>query len=265
MPPRRLPARQAAVDGLSRIRPLGSLLLAVWMAVITFAYSLVALVIWPFPLPVRHKVIGSWNNCIIWGARLLCGLSWRVEGGERMPSPPYVILSNHQSAWETIGYHAVFPRLTFVMKRSLLFIPCFGWGVAAMGPIIIDRSHRRESLKRILEQGRARIDAGFSIMIFPEGTRKPPGVRADFNKGGAWVAKKLGVHVLPVAVNSGLYWPRNSFLKRSGCIAVSVGEPIPTEALGPEEITRRAQSWIQGEQDRLEGGAQPRKSGGTPD
>jgi len=222
------------------------------MLAITLAFSVVAILALPFPLRVRYAVIGKWNGCVIRAARLLCGIDWRVEGIGRLPEPPFVILSNHQSAWETMGFHLVFPHLSFVMKRSLLFIPFFGWGVAAMGPISIDRSKSRAALMRLDRQGRDRTRRGFSVVVFPEGTRMPPGSRGEYSQGGAWLAKRLGLPVVPVAVNSGLCWPKNAFLKSAGLVTISVGAPIPTDGLAPREVTERARSWIQAEQDRIE-------------
>lgn len=214
---------------------------------------MVALAIFPLPRRAKHRVIGWWNHCVAHGARLLCGIEWEVRGLGRLPRPPFVIISNHQSAWETIGYHLIFPPHVYVMKRELLLIPFFGWGAACMSPITIDRSRKRAALARMARQGEERVAQGFSVAIFPEGTRMPVGNRGRYSVGGAWLAKRLGVDVVPVAVNSGLCWPRRAALKRPGRITVSVGETVPTADATPAEITERARAWIQAEQARIEG------------
>ncbi len=235
-------------------RLVGSVVFLVWLTLVTVAFSLLAIPLFPLPARIRHRIIGHWNACVLHGARILCGIDWKAIGLERLPKPPFVILSNHQSAWETLGFHLVFPSpLVYVMKRQLLLIPFFGWGVAAMSPIAIARSRQRKALAKLARQGEDRIAKGFSIVIFPEGTRMQVGCPGDYAPGGAWLAKRLGIAVVPVAVNSGMCWPRNAWVKSAGCVTVSIGEAIETGDKPAKEINETARTWIQGEQERLEG------------
>lgn len=240
---------------IPRPRILGSVLFLVWQAAVTVAFSMLALLIFPAPRRFRHRVIGWWNPLVIHGARVLCGIRWETKGLDRLPEPPFVLVSNHQSAWETMGFHLIFPPHVYVMKRELLFIPFFGWGVACMSPITIDRSRPRAALARLGRVGKERIAQGFSVVIFPEGTRKPVGSRGRHSSGGAWLAKSLGVALVPVAINSGLCWPRQAWLKRPGRVTVSVGEALEAGEGTPDELAGRARAWIQEEQARLEGPA----------
>jgi len=182
---------------------------------------------------------------------ILCGIRYRVTGAEHLPPPPFIILAKHQSAWETLAFQVLFPPQVWVIKRELLWIPFFGWGLAMLAPIAIDRSAGPRALRQMLDQGRDRLARGFCIVIFPEGTRVAPGTRREYQPGGAWLAAKTETPVVPVAHNSGEMWRRNAFLKYPGTITVSVGAPIETRGLTPEEINRRVEDWIENEMRRI--------------
>jgi 1-acyl-sn-glycerol-3-phosphate acyltransferase len=167
-----------------------------------------------------------------------------VEGLENLPNTPSVILSKHQSAWETIVFQQIFPPLSFVLKKNLLYIPFFGWGLALFSPIAIDREAAREALKQIEAQGRERLRTGFWVLIFPEGTRVAPGEAGKFQVGGAWLAVKAGAPVVPVAHNAGRYWPKNGFLKYPGEIVVRIGKPIPSDGRKATQVLAEAEAWI---------------------
>jgi 1-acyl-sn-glycerol-3-phosphate acyltransferase len=181
----------------------------------------------------------------------LLGIRYRVEGLEHLPSGSAVILAKHQSAWETIAFQQIFPPLSFVLKRNLLYIPFFGWGLALFSPIAIDRAAGREALRQIEEQGRRRLQQGFWVLIFPEGTRMPPGVQGKYQIGGAWLAAKAGAPVVPVAHNAGEVWPKNALLKRPGTITVRIGPPIATAGRKPAEVLAETEAWIETEMKRL--------------
>jgi 1-acyl-sn-glycerol-3-phosphate acyltransferase len=155
-----------------------------------------------------------------------------------------VILSKHQSAWETIVFQQIFPPLSFVLKKNLLYIPFFGWGLALFSPIAIDRGAGREALKQIETQGKQRLKDGFWVLIFPEGTRMPPGESGNFQVGGAWLAGKAGVPVLPVAHNAGRFWPKNGFRKYPGEIVVRIGPPIQTAGRKATQVMAESEAWI---------------------
>ncbi len=224
---------------------LRSLLFTLAMLVITPPYSLFALATAPFPPQVRWRAISGWSRIVMWMARAVLGIRYRVQGLERLPGGPAVILSKHQSAWETIAFQRIFPPHVHVLKRELLWIPFFGWGLALMSPIAIDRNRGIRALKRMAERGAERFAQGFWILIFPEGTRVRAGAHGKYHVGGAWVASRLGAPVVPVAHNAGLYWGKNAFLKYPGEITVQIGEPIPTAGSSPEAVTAKAEEWIE--------------------
>jgi 1-acyl-sn-glycerol-3-phosphate acyltransferase len=194
----------------------------------------------------RYRFISQWSRIVDWLARVIVGITYRVEGLENLPSEPAVILSKHQSAWETIVFQQIFPPLSFVLKKNLLYIPFFGWGLALFSPIAIDRAAGREALKQIEAQGRARLKSGFWVLIFPEGTRVAPGEAGRFQVGGAFLAVKAGVPVVPVAHNAGRYWPKNGFLKYPGEIVVRIGKPISTAGRKAAQVLVESEHWIEG-------------------
>jgi 1-acyl-sn-glycerol-3-phosphate acyltransferase len=224
---------------------LRSLIFLLVKALMTIPFSLVTLLTFPLPALARYRVISQWSRIVKWLSRVLVGITYRVEGLENLPSGPAVILSKHQSAWETIVFQQIFPPLSFVLKKSLLYIPFFGWGLALFSPIAIDRGAGREALKQIETQGRERLRTGFWVLIFPEGTRVESGETAKFQVGGAWLAVKAGVPVVPVAHNAGRHWPKNGFLKYPGEIVVRIGTPIATDGRKAAQVLAETESWIE--------------------
>jgi 1-acyl-sn-glycerol-3-phosphate acyltransferase len=221
--------------------------------VVTPVYALVSLLTFPFPPHTRYRIISSWSRLMVWFAEHLCGIRYRVLGAENIPQEPCVILSKHESAWETLAFQVVFPPQVWVVKRELLWIPFFGWGLAMLSPIAIDRRDGRRALRQTVEQGRERLAEGFSIVVFPEGTRSAPGVRGAYQPGGAWLAMQTGVPVLPVAHNAGDCWPRNSFLKYPGLVTISIGPAMRAQDEKAPALTRRAEDWIETEMQRIRG------------
>jgi 1-acyl-sn-glycerol-3-phosphate acyltransferase len=231
---------------------LRSVLFALFQAVVTPFYALVALATYPLGPFARYRVISGYARLMVAAARQTCGIRYCVIGAENIPAEPCIILAKHQSAWETLAFQVIFPPHVWVLKRELLRVPFFGWGLAMLSPIAIDRASGTRALKQTLEQGRERLRSGFFIMIFPEGTRVAPGARGRYHAGGAWLAIKAGVPVLPVAHNAGECWRRNAFLKFPGSITVSIGAPIPPRGLKAEELIAQVESWIEREMQRLE-------------
>jgi 1-acyl-sn-glycerol-3-phosphate acyltransferase len=230
---------------------LRSMLFMLFQVAVTIPFSFVALATFPFELATRYRVITVWTRLVLRAVDRICGIRYRVIGAERLPPVPYIVLSKHQSAWETLAFQEIFPHQVWVTKRELLWLPFFGWGLAMLAPIAIDRGSGARALRQMLEQGRDRLARGLCIVIFPEGTRVAPGERREYQTGGAWLASKTAAPVVPVAHNSGEVWPRNAFLKRPGTITVSIGAPIDTRGLAAEEINRRVEDWIEGEVERL--------------
>jgi 1-acyl-sn-glycerol-3-phosphate acyltransferase len=229
-----------------------SALFMLFQLVTVIPVALVCLLIAPLPLHLRYRFTITWPRMVIWAARVLCGIRWRVEGWERLPDEPVVLLSKHQSTWETLFYVAWMPReLCFVFKRELLWVPFFGWGIGLLKMIHIDRRQGRDAFESIVRQGQRKLDEGRWIIMFPEGTRTPVGSQGKYKSGGARLAVRTGASVVPIAVNSGECWPKKRFVKTPGIITVSIGHPIPTAGRNPEDVNDEAERWIETEMRRI--------------
>ncbi|HMJ48952.1 MAG TPA: lysophospholipid acyltransferase family protein [Burkholderiales bacterium] len=230
---------------------LRSLLFALLQAVITPVFCCIVLFTFPFNQFFRFRVISSWSRLFITLSRVICGIRYRVKGIENIPDEPCIVMSKHQSAWETLAFQVIFPPQVQVIKKELLRIPFFGWGLALLSPIAIDRGAGSRALRQIEEQGIKSLKRGFWVIVFPEGTRMEPGARGKYLPGGAWLAARSGALVLPVALNSGEMWARNAFLKYPGTITVSIGKPIDPAGMKADEINSRVESWIEQEMAHL--------------
>lgn len=230
---------------------LRSALFAAALVIVTVPFAFVSVLSFPLARMTRYRVISGWSKIMLAIARVVCRLDYRVEGRENLPAQPCVILSKHQSAWETLAFQTVFPPQVHVLKRELLWIPFFGWGLALMSPIAIDRSKGRAALRQLARIGKERILQGFWVVIFPEGTRVQPGTRRKYQPGGAWLAVQTGAPVVPVAHNAGLYWPKNAFLKHPGTITMRIGPAIQTAGRDPADINADAERWIEQQQEEL--------------
>ena len=230
---------------------LRSVVFLILQAVLTVIWSVVSLLTFPFRPFTRYRIITLWSRLVVWLAQVICGVRYQVRGLENLPRQPSIVLAKHQSAWETIAFEVFLPPQVWVLRRSLLRVPFFGWGLAMMSPIAIDRGAGMQALKQMLEQGRQRLAQGFWIIIFPEGTRIAPGQRGRYQIGGAWLAVHTGAPVLPIAHNAGRLWRKNAFLKFPGTIIVSIGKPIDPQGLTPEELNRRVEDWVETETARL--------------
>ncbi len=231
---------------------LRSGLFTLFQWVITPVFAVISLLTFPFSRLTRYRIITTWSRLITGAAALICGVRYRVIGAENIPREPCVILSKHQSAWETLAWQTIFPPQVWVMKRELLWIPFFGWGLAMLSPIAINRGSGSKALRQMAEQGKERMAAGFYIVIFPEGTRVAPGARGTYHPGGAWLTVKTGALALPVAHNAGECWRKNAFIKQPGLITVSIGKPIASQGLSAAELNQRIEEWIESEMPRLE-------------
>ncbi|MDW8323477.1 MAG: lysophospholipid acyltransferase family protein, partial [Burkholderiales bacterium] len=224
---------------------LRSLLFAVLLVAITVPYGTIAPLFRPLPPLQRYRAVSYWWRAVVWLARVVLGIRYRVEGLEHLPQGPCVVLAKHQSAWETLAFPTFMPPLAYVLKKELLRIPFFGWGLAMASPIAIDRAAGRQALHILEREGRDRLAKGFWVVVFPEGARMPPGQKGRYNVGGAWLAVKAGVPVLPVAHNAGRLWGRRAFLKRPGLVTVVIGPPIPTVGREPAEVMAEVETWIE--------------------
>ncbi len=228
-----------------------SAIFAVLQTMLTIVFSLVALLSFPLSAHARYRLITGYNHLVIWLARWLLGIRYVVEGLEHLPDRPAIILAKHQSAWETVAFLFLFPPVSPVIKQELLKVPFFGWGFRLLNPIAIDRSAGREALKQIVTQGRQKLEQGFWVLVFPEGTRVAPGEKGRYGIGGGWLAAETGAPIVPVAHNAGEVWPKNAFVKRPGTVTVRIGPAIPTEGRTAAELTRAVEAWIETEMTRL--------------
>ena len=228
-----------------------SALFALALVLVTPPYALIALASFPLPRMARYRLISAWSRLVIWLAWVICGIRWKIEGRKNLPDEPAVILSQHQSAWETLAFQEIFPPQVLVLKRELLWIPFFGWGLALMSPIAINRSRGMAAMRELARKGRERLAQGFWVVVFPEGTRVAPGQKRAYQQGGAWLAVNCAVPVVPVAHNAGRLWPRNAFRKRAGTVTVRIGPPIDTLDRDPKAVNAMAETWIEEQQKAL--------------
>jgi 1-acyl-sn-glycerol-3-phosphate acyltransferase len=228
-----------------------STLYMIVIAPITIVFGVFSVFTFPFAPQTRYRIVTCWSKIAMPLIRGILGIRYRVIGREHLPSVPSVILCKHQSAWETIATQRIFPPVAYVLKRELLKIPFFGWGLAQMPIISIDRAAGKDALKQVIDQGKQRIAEGFWVVIFPEGTRAAIGSAKRYKIGGASLATAAGVPVVPVAHNAGEFWRRNAFIKSPGEIIFSIGPTIETTGRTAEEVNAQAEAWIEGEMRRL--------------
>jgi 1-acyl-sn-glycerol-3-phosphate acyltransferase len=227
---------------------LRSLLFMLLMALATLVWAPLCFLFAPLPYHQRYWWTRRWNVFVIWAARVICGIRYEVRGMENLPDAPAVILSKHQSTWETIFYLNIMPRpLVFVFKKSLTYIPFFGWGIALLRMIPIDRSRGRDAMAQIVAHGRKRLADGQWVIMFPEGTRSRVGSQGKYKVGGTRLAVETQTPVVPIAMNSGECWPRNAFIKKPGLITVSIGKPIAPDGMTAQELMEKVERWIESE------------------
>jgi 1-acyl-sn-glycerol-3-phosphate acyltransferase len=205
----------------------------------------IALVLFFIPVKARYGILVNWSKFCIWWLRITLDIKLEVIGRENIPTTPCVIISNHQSTWETIGLQQVFPQQTWVLKRELLLIPVFGWGLAMLKPIIINRGKKLKALKKVIKQGTDRINEKIFVVVFPEGTRQPYGQLGEYQKGGVAIAKKTGCDISPVYHNAGKAWPKGSFIKYPNTITVVIGKPISVEGKSATALIKEIRDWTE--------------------
>ncbi len=223
--------------------------LAVWTV---FWAMLMILFIYPFRFKLRHLIfVKTWAIVSVYLCRLICGVRWQVKGRENIPDTPCVVISNHQSTWETFFLQTLLTPQTQVIKQELLKIPFFGWAFKKIKPIAINRKDARQALQQVRDQGKAALEHNVWVLIFPEGTRTPPGEPGKFSRGGAGLAKAAEVDILPIAHNAGVFWPNDSWLKRPGTIQVEIGPVVKTEPLSVAEVNDATRNWIAGSLNKM--------------
>ncbi len=214
-----------------------------------FFWGILSVLIGPFlPFRARYRfIVQAWCRMAVWLARVMVGIRYEIKGLENIPERPCVILAKHQSTWETFFLSGYFEPLSQVLKRELLFVPFFGWAMALLRPIAIDRSNPKAALKQLAKQGHERLEQGAWVLVFPEGTRVPAGQIGKFSRGGAALAVNANLPVLPIAHNAGEFWPKEGWSKRPGIIQVVIGPALYAESTGPRaiaELNDRAFAWV---------------------
>lgn len=231
---------------------LRSALFALFQLTTVAPYALLCLLWAPLPRPWRYRLTVGWPRMVIWASRRLMGIEHRVIGAANLPDGPAILLSKHQSSWETLFFPTYMPReLCYVFKRELLYLPFFGWGIALLDMIHIDRSRGSDAFEQVVQQGARKLADGRWIIIFPEGTRTRAGSQGRYKTGGARLAVRTGAVVVPIAVNSGECWPRRSPVLRPGLITVSIGPAIASAGKSAEQLNQEVEGWIESEMRRL--------------
>ncbi len=237
-----------------------SILFFAIMVAVTIPWACVCFIAAPLPYTKRYFITSRWNVFIIWLAKVLCGIRYQIKGAENFPDAPVIVLSKHQSAWETIFLLCKLPRpLVFVFKRELLYVPFFGWALGLLRMIPIDRNKGKDAFAHVVVQGRKRLADGQWVIMFPEGTRIPVGQSGKYKGGGARLAVETNTVVVPIALNSGECWGKNSFVKKPGLVTVSVGKPISPDGLTPIELMQKVENWIESEMRVISPDVYPKK------
>jgi len=224
---------------------LRSLLFYLGLSITTIITSPVCVLIYPLPFKLRYYFVTRWTLFNLWWLKITCGLKHTITGLENIPKGPAIVMCKHQSAWETLALQIIFPPQAWILKRELLWIPIYGWGLASMDPISIDRGSAIKSVRQIVNQGCQRLANGIWVVIFPEGTRVAPGEKRKYLPGGGLLAEKSGVPIVPVVHNAGFFWPRNSIIKKPGTITMVIGPVIQTTGKSANEIMTEVEAWIE--------------------
>ena len=193
--------------------------------------------------PTRQKFLSLWAIFCIWWLKVTLNIKTKIVGGENILQEPCIIISNHQSTWETLAFQTIFPAHTWVLKRELLWLPVFGWSLALLNPIIINRGDKLNAIKKVIRQGSDRLKRGISIVIYPEGTRQPYKQLGTYQNGGSAIAKKTGYSIVPVYHNAGKLWAKGAFIKKPGEITLVIGKAISQSNLKPSEVTEQIRKW----------------------
>lgn len=218
------------------------------------SYTIISAIIWSLvcsacfflPLSYRYKLVSLWTDSIIKALKLICHVNYQVTGWENIPKKQTgIIICKHQSTWETFFLPGQFKELAIILKKELLWIPFFGWGLAEIDPIAINRNKASTAMEQIINKGKKCLAAGRWILVFPEGTRIAPGKVGKYRLGGARLAVATGHPVLPIAHNAGCFWPRKGFIKKPGTVQVVIGPLIETQNRTPEEVLKEAKNWIE--------------------
>jgi 1-acyl-sn-glycerol-3-phosphate acyltransferase len=249
-----MPAGLSSAESPAAVRPrrlgmrqtVGSVVFTAFFLLWTFFYGMFffcACLLLPFRR--RFRLARLWAEVILVMLRWTCRLDFRVEGAERLPAGNHIVLMKHSSSWETVAQAVLLPPQVWVLKRELTWIPFVGWGIRQLRAIAVNRSAGPSAVREVLDQGKARLAEGVWIVIFPEGTRMPPGETRKYGVSGAMLAAANGRLIVPVAHDSGYYWPRRGLIKKPGTIRVIIGPAISVVGRNPRDVNAEAQAWIE--------------------
>ncbi len=211
----------------------------------TILFAPLGIIAFPLSFNSRYYIITRWTVFNLWWLKICCNVEYRIEGLDHVPDKACIVMCKHQSAFETLALQLIFVPQAWILKRELLKIPIYGWGLASMQPIAIDRGSAIKSFRQIVTQGCQRLKDGLWVIIFPEGTRVAPGEKGTYLPGGGMLAVKSGANVIPVAHNAGFLWPRNNLIKKPGIITLVIGPVIESTNKSAKQITAEVETWIE--------------------
>lgn len=243
------------------MQQIRSLLFILFGCVTGVLYATAALLFFWAPQTFLFKFVNGYCRLCLWAGNFFCGLKVVVEGQEHLPDAACVIMIKHTSMLETYGHVPFFPRSTWVLKRDILKIPVFGWALALVfRPIAIDRSAGGRAVKQVISQGRARLQSGIWVTVFPEGTRVRPNETRKYGISGAALAKEAAVPIIPMAHNAGDFWPRRAFTMKPGTIRFVIGPPIEVGEQSAKEVNVVVQAWIENKMNDISQAYQTKES-----
>ena len=232
---------------------LRSLLFYIGQIISTILIAPIGIIAFPLDFKKRYYLITRWAVFNLWWLKICCNVTYEIKGKDNIPGKPCIVMSKHQSAFETLALQQIFIPQVWILKKELLQIPIYGWGLASMQPIAINRDSTIKSFRQIADQGCERLQKGYWVIIFPEGTRVAPNKKKKYLPGGGRLAEKSGAQVVPVAHNAGRLWSRNSMIKKPGLITIKIGPVIESENKSAKEITDEVENWIEKEVGELPG------------
>ena len=224
---------------------LRSLLFYIGQIISTILIAPIGVIAFPLDFKKRYYLITRWAVFNLWWLKICCNVTYEILGKENIPKKPCIVMCKHQSAFETLALQRIFIPQVWILKKELLQIPIYGWGLASMQPIAINRDSSIKSFKQIADQGCERLEKGYWVIIFPEGTRVAPNKKKKYLPGGGMLAEKSGARIVPVAHNAGRLWPRNSMIKKPGLITIKIGSVIESKNKTAKEITNNVENWIE--------------------
>ena len=228
-----------------------SLLFITGMTLSTLLLASLIILTFPITFEYRYRIAQQWSRFNIWWLKKTCDIDYRISGLEHVPADAAIVVAKHQSTWETLFLQQLLPPMAWVVKKELLWIPFFGWALALLNPISINRQTSSVAVRQVLRQGKEHLDKGQWVLIFPEGTRTAPGIRRPYNIGGAMLAAHSGYPILPVAHNAGEFWPRRGFIKHPGTIQVVFGPLTESYGRNARELNVLVENWIESMMQRI--------------